>query len=341
MSAIIANPISFPNPQISKLSDCQREVIVRDSIKFLNIVESAQSHFYEKGKVIKDAIYGFIETHNIIEKSSFGSATDLIRSQVVVAVKRIIHARNTEGKSEDPVKEIAALHYIQNTLGGHTNIVRLIEICQNRYETLIIMEMLDCEDLYEIVSFNHRLPDDIAREYFIQIINGLNFLHSNGICHRDISLENIMRTSDGYCKIIDFGMCLRADKIPNPNPSLNLVDGEFITTMPNQGRYGKLQYSAPEIIAGVPLGLSIDYFKADIWALSVTLFVMIVGAFPVDIKAYRPDKKYQMILTVTLSQVLVKSGYALDTADFLQYLLQPDPAIRPSLADILAHPWMK
>ena len=54
-----------------------------------------------------------------------------------------------------------------------------------------------------------KFEEDEARFWFHQILNAVETLQNAGICHRDMSLENIMTTGDGLAIVIDFGMCLK------------------------------------------------------------------------------------------------------------------------------------
>ena len=77
---------------------------------------------------------------------------------------------------------------------------------------------------------------------------GLHHLQSKGICHRDLSLENILVDGE-RCLIIDFGLCLRVpytDK-RNPNAVADVHQGVMRRLIKPQGTCGKHQYMAPEI----------------------------------------------------------------------------------------------
>ena len=61
-------------------------------------------------------------------------------------------------------------------------------------------------ELYKIFKMKKRLPEDVVRFYAMQIIMAIGYLHSKGIMHRDLKLENILVDEDGYLKIIDYGL---------------------------------------------------------------------------------------------------------------------------------------
>ena len=104
-----------------------------------------------------------------------------------------------------------------------------------------------------------KLTEFEAKSIIKQILEGLDYLHSNDIAHRDIKLENILLNSQKAIKIIDFGFSLITPK----NRPLDIF-------------CGTPSYMAPELIARK------NYFGhlVDIWALGVLLFVFLSGRFP-------------------------------------------------------------
>ena len=68
------------------------------------------------------------------------------------------------------------------------------------------MEVCGGGDLLTYVRRRRKLKEDIAKFLFKQIILGLQYIHSKGVLHRDIKLDNILLTSEGDVKICDFGV---------------------------------------------------------------------------------------------------------------------------------------
>jgi serine/threonine protein kinase len=69
-----------------------------------------------------------------------------------------------------------------------------------------VMPFIKGGELYKIFKMKKRLPEDVVRFYAMQIIMAIGYLHSKGIMHRDLKLENILVDEDGYLKIIDYGL---------------------------------------------------------------------------------------------------------------------------------------
>ena len=107
---------------------------------------------------------------------------------------------------------------------------------------------------------SRRIPEKDVRFIFKQIVEGINYLHSNNFIHRDIKLENILiDKKNKQIKIIDFGfsVCVQSDK------KLCMF-------------CGTPSYMAPEIVSKQ------DYNGkfVDIWALGILLYTMLCGKFP-------------------------------------------------------------
>ena len=68
------------------------------------------------------------------------------------------------------------------------------------------MEYCDKGDLCNYITNKGKLDESEASNFFFQIMNGLEYIHDQGICHRDIKLENILINSSNILKIIDFGL---------------------------------------------------------------------------------------------------------------------------------------
>lgn len=123
----------------------------------------------------------------------------------------------------------------------------------------------DCQEL------RMKDPEAFAKEIVNHVLAGLTALHDAGYIHRDIDPSNIMLTSDGHVKLIDFGIAKKVDDIAG------FADGgEFTQT----GSFvGKPKYAAPEICLG---DIKHQNKTTDIYAVGILLFQLITGHLPFD-----------------------------------------------------------
>jgi serine/threonine protein kinase len=215
--------------------------------------------------------------------------------------------------------------------GAHQNVAFLIECIGDEEFLYCMLDFYDGGDMFDFVeSKRGGLPDRDARFLFLQILDGLDFMHRNFICHRDMSLENIMLTKDLRAIIIDFGMALRLPKDPTTGDEVR---------MPRMGICGKKNYIAPEVLENTA-----PFFGhlVDIWAAGIILFILLTGLPPID-HASRNCPRYEMLCNGRLGEMLQQWNLYLDpeALDLIEKILQPQPKDRISIKEIRDHPWMQ
>ncbi|KAJ1960657.1 hypothetical protein H4R35_007526, partial [Dimargaris xerosporica] len=172
-------------------------------------------------------------------------------------------------------------------------------------------------------------PVDVCRDYFQQALLGMEYLHENGIVHRDIKPDNLLLDCHGTLKIVDFGVSeMFTPKTLPPGTAAtttSLADGVKATA-------GSPAFMAPELcrahhgqVSGV---------KADIWALGVTLYCLAAGQLPFTGRSI-PDI-YDAIATAPL---MVPEALDADLRDLLMHILDKNPESRLTFMDIRHHPW--
>lgn len=261
---------------------------------------------------------------------------------VVVKVVSWSKVQSKRGKHlEDPVKEVAAMQLIG---GYHPNVVGSLEVLRDSGHLYSITPYCDGGDLYSLTlnefeaNGTGRLDEAQARHWFRQILQGLNHLQKKGVCHRDISLENIL-VHQNRCAIIDFGLALR---VPYSDPFNEgcIADVSAGTTrhlIRAQGQGGHWIYMAPEVVNRE----AFDGFAIDLWAAGVALYIMLVGLSPFR-WAHESDRRFQKFSTGGLKETLRYWDIPLSDAacDLLQNMFWRDPRRRLTLAQVVEHPWV-
>lgn len=192
----------------------------------------------------------------------------------------------------------------------------------------------------------------------IFMFQGIDNLQRTGVCHRDMSLENLLVHESGVL-IIDLGMCLHIPIHETQSLSAQLqsmtmdggaMNGTILNTpMPTskkpqrylirpQGTCGKWIYMSPEIYKNQE---PFDGYAVDMWAAGVILFLMLTG-FPPWERACMTDERFKYMTAGYLVQMLTEwnLGLSSDAMDLLQRMLFLDPKDRLSLEQVRAHPWM-
>jgi len=258
--------------------------------------------------------------------------------EVVLAEDRVLRRKvvlKTSDKlrisgSESPQREAKLLRKIQE-IGGHNNIVELLELSEDEKQIQIALEFIP-RDLFKVVHERGGFLEADARETFRKILEAVKFLHSNGIAHLDLSLENVLINSDvSELRLCDFGAARESKQ------------GERLKNV----LVGKLNYAAPEILDGRPF----EPFKADCYSLGNMLFTILCGHPLYDLESQngKVAVRYATSGLKSVRQLLSAYGYTSsnertpsNTAiDLIAKLLSHEPTIRPTLEQIENHPWVQ
>ncbi|KAL7748114.1 hypothetical protein RI367_006470 [Sorochytrium milnesiophthora] len=140
----------------------------------------------------------------------------------------------------------------------HRNIVECIGVYLTEAEIWVVMECMDGGSLADVIM-ESPLPDAVAAYVAHEILQGLEYLHSQHRIHRDIRSDVILLTQRGEVKLADFGYCL---ELPNAQATVTDV-------------VGTPYWMAPEVVAGARYNC-----KADVWSFGVVLMEMLEQEYP-------------------------------------------------------------
>ncbi|SPQ23922.1 400dba24-9fdf-456c-abb9-55abafe77318 [Thermothielavioides terrestris] len=179
---------------------------------------------------------------------------------VVFAVKefRPRHSYETE---REYVKKLTAEYCMGSSL-HHGNIIETLDIVQEKGKWYEVMEYAPY-DLFAIVMTGKMSREEISC-CFLQILSGVTYLHSMGLAHRDLKLDNVVVSEHGIMKIIDFGSA-HVFKYP-------FESGIVLAT----GIVGSDPYLAPEVYDEKKY----DPQAVDIWSLAIIYCCMTLRRFP-------------------------------------------------------------
>ena len=136
----------------------------------------------------------------------------------------------------------------------------LVDENQNLYYSVMKFRGYDLSDY--IFSSSQCFSEDFCRNLFNQLVCGMEYLQSFGICHRDLSIENLTYDPEtDSLSIIDYGMALLLPRDP--------LTGD-VQLIPPSGSLGKSHYMPPEILANRD---PLNGFLSDHWNLGIILFL--------------------------------------------------------------------
>lgn len=222
-----------------------------------------------------------------------GGAVKLVNrlsDKQVFAVKEFRAKYQNETK-RDYAKKITGEYCIGSTL-KHPNIIETIEICYENERILQVMEYCDF-DLFAIVMSNKMSREEINC-CFKQILSAINYLHSMGLAHRDLKLDNCVIDNRGIVKIIDFGSAV-------------VFSYPFTKTLIEaQGIVGSDPYLAPEVC----VFNKYDPRPVDVWSAAIIYCCMILKKFPWKVPKLS-DNSFKLFASrgemIPLSEMLKKT----------------------------------
>lgn len=154
--------------------------------------------------------------------------------------------------------------------------------------------------------------ETLSAVYIFQVLQGLSFLHEQGVIHRDIKGENILTTKEGFVKLADFGVAIQG------------VDHEHDVV-------GTPYWMAPEIIE-----MAGSSSACDIWSVGCTIIEMLTGKPPYF--DYNPMTALFRIVQDEYPPFPDHLSPAL--RDFLMQCFKKEPSFRKTAQELLSHPWI-
>ncbi|XP_057770131.1 LOW QUALITY PROTEIN: serine/threonine-protein kinase SAPK7-like [Salvia miltiorrhiza] len=219
------------------------------------------------------------------------------------------------------IDENVAREIINHRSLRHPNIIRFKEVVVTPTHLAIVMEYAAGGELFDRICSAGRFSEDEARYFFQQLISGVSFCHSMQICHRDLKLENTLLDGSPAprLKICDFGYSKSSVLHSRPKSTV-----------------GTPAYIAPEVLSR----REYDGKMADVWSCGVTLYVMLVGAYPFE----DPDdpKNFRKTITRIMAGQYKIPDYVYISQDcrhLLSRIFVANSSRRINIKEIKSHPW--
>ncbi|KAJ3931153.1 MAG: CAMK/RAD53 protein kinase [Lentinula lateritia] len=266
------------------------------------------------GQQREDGFYGLYDSHDQLGRGTFASVVRCLerKTGILWAAKMFSNLLTGGGSSSlgsrSNEKMVSREIGILQTL-SHPNICFLKEtfITEER-KLILVLELIEGGDLLEYILSSSGVSEEITQHITYQLCLALSYVHSRGIAHRDLKPENILLTKSNPpdVKVADFGLAKAIDS------------QTMLKTM-----CGTPAYLAPEIVTQTNME-GYDNL-VDSWSVGAIVFSMLTNASPFIEDENQPD------IRVRISTLI----------DFIERLLNPDPAVRMTLANALDHLWLQ
>ncbi|MEQ2291664.1 hypothetical protein AMECASPLE_015270, partial [Ameca splendens] len=209
---------------------------------------------------------------------------------------------------------------IMNSL-HHPKLVQCVDAFEGKSDIVMVLEMISGGELFErIIDEDFELTEREVIKYMLQIIDGVNFIHKQGIVHLDLKPENIMcvNKTGSKIKLIDFGLARRLE---------------------NAGTL-KVLFGTPEFVAPEVINYEAISYPTDMWSIGVICYILLSGLSP-----FMGDNDNETLANVT-SATWDFEDEAFDeisenAKDFITNLLKKDMKARLTCPQCFEHPWLK
>jgi eukaryotic-like serine/threonine-protein kinase len=194
---------------------------------------------------------------------------------------------------------------------SHPNVVTVFDVGEAEGRPYIVMEYVEGRPLDERLRREGPLPAEEVRRIGLQVCDGLEHAHANGLIHRDLKPGNLIERADGTIKIADFGIARSVDA--SELTEAGTIIGTAAYLAPEQAEDGELTHAT------------------DVFSLGVVLYELLTGRHPwkVDSLAGLAARS-----SVPPAELPAETPHALRVA--IERALAIDPADRPSSAGELA-----
>jgi serine/threonine protein kinase len=228
---------------------------------------------YDKGRQLGSGNFGnvFLGINKVLTCPAVNLSTQQdTREEVAIKLLKQTRISAASAKKEISVHAKATVH--QNSTTEDTRLMRLHEVFMNKptNETALVMDLARGGDLFDRVA---RAPysEENACKLLVLLVESVIKLHSIGIAHRDLKLENILLRQENH----DFDFC-----IADLGGAKWFPGGARAITSTETGTLG---YTAPEAVATKREKLQYDAYQVDVFSLGVILYIILCGYPPWDL----------------------------------------------------------
>ncbi|THH29727.1 hypothetical protein EUX98_g4462 [Antrodiella citrinella] len=311
---------------VGKVLDAEK--LVDRSLVFLAGSRSNISIRWQQGRFIGAGSFGSVYLAVNLDSGSLMAVKE-IRFQEVAGMSNLY----TQIKDELSVMEM--LH--------HPNVVEYYGIEVHRDKVYIFEEYCQGGSLAALLEHGRIEDEGILQVYTMQLLEGLAYLHSKGVLHRDIKPDNILLDHMGVIKYVDFGAAkILARNQRTIQRSRRATDTSQIGALPkgpntNNSLTGTPMYMSPEVIRNNTTG---RMGAMDVWSLGCVVLECSTGRKPWS----NVDNEWAIMFRIgvaTQHPPLPEPGQLSEMGiDFIRKCLIIDPILRPTALELMEHPWM-
>ncbi|KAJ6604578.1 kinase-like domain-containing protein [Mycena vulgaris] len=301
----------YSNSRSSRSSRSLASIAVEDNI----VVSRTTTFQWVRGELIAKGSYGRVYLALNVNNGE------------LMAVKQVEAPQTASDRADSrQIEVVEALKFESTTLKDldHPNIVQYLGFEETPENLNIFLEYVPGGTIGSCLLKHGKFDDNVTKWFTVQILAGLEYLHSTGILHRDLKGDNILVETSGVCKISDFGISKKED-----------LKGQAFTEL-----RGTVYWMAPEVVDSNKRGYD---SKVDIWSLGCVVLEMWTGERPwvgeevisVMLKLYKDKLPPPLPPHITLDDL------AMDFRRKCFSHIFRNPQARPTAGVLRRHPYLK
>ncbi|XP_041360181.1 serine/threonine-protein kinase STK11-like [Gigantopelta aegis] len=258
---------------------------------------------------------------DLLGEGSYGKVKEMLDTELLcrraVKILKRKKLRKIPNGEQNVQREIQLLKTLR-----HKNIIHLVDVLHNEEKQKMYLIMEYCvSELQEILESvpEKKFPVWQAHGYFCQLIDGLEYLHSKGIIHKDIKPGNLLLTTEEILKITDLGVAEKLDMFSQEDTS--------------RTSQGSPAFQPPEIANGDD---SFSGFKIDVWSSGITLYNITTGLYP-----FEGDNIYKLFENIGKGVFTIPDFLEDMLQELIRGMLAYKACDRISVQQVKHHPWFR
>jgi serine/threonine protein kinase len=301
------------------------EVSIKGRVRMRRCLVDDDANVFMFVSKLRSTVFGKISQVCLLDCPNPGEAHEPTNKMFALKEYRKSLMARSCSRTGNHVAEDALSELILQQSMHHPNVMSIAHCFHDDAKIYAAFPFAEGGDLFEFAKSSRVTSEKKVARLIKSLLQGVQYCHTNGVAHHDISLENIVLQGETPL-VVDFGAACQLT--PDGKGDFYPVDMAV--------RQGKRAYKAPELYKSA----SYDARKVDLWALGVCMYMLLFQLEPWN-EAVCSDEHFDTLVRQRrLAEALESWGFAAskNVVDVLEAIFEEDPSQRPTIPEVLAMP---